>query len=60
METRDAIEHFGTAVALAKSLGITRQSISRWGEKVPPRRAFEIERLTDGKLKADFTPPTLA
>ncbi|MCG9782663.1 Cro/CI family transcriptional regulator [Vibrio brasiliensis] len=60
MKTRTAIDHFGTAVALAKSLGISKQSISRWGEEVPPRRAFEIERLTDGKLKADFTPPTQA
>ncbi|AVH33420.1 Cro/Cl family transcriptional regulator [Vibrio fluvialis] len=60
MKTRDAIKYFGTAVALARSLGISKQSISRWGEDVPPRRAFELERITLGKLKADFTPPQVS
>lgn len=60
MKTKAAIAHFGTAVALARSLGISKQSISRWGDDVPPRRAFELERITLGKLKADFTPPQVS
>ena len=57
MKKQKAISHFGTAAALAKNLGISRQSVSKWGEDVPPLRAFEIERLTSGELKAEFTPP---
>ncbi len=56
MKKQDAISYFGTAIALAKKLGISKQSVSKWGEDIPQRRAFEIERLTDGALKAEFTP----
>lgn len=58
MKTKEAISHFGTAIALAKSLGISKQSVSKWGEDVPQRRAFEIERITNGVLKAEFIPPS--
>ncbi|MET2896685.1 Cro/CI family transcriptional regulator [Vibrio rotiferianus] len=57
MKTKSVISYFGSAAALGKKLGISRQSVSKWGEDVPPRRAFEIERLTSGELKAEFTPP---
>lgn len=56
MKTKEAITYFGTAVALAEQLNITKQSVSKWGENVPQRRAFEIERITNGVLKTDFTP----
>ncbi|MBB1312529.1 Cro/CI family transcriptional regulator [Aliivibrio sp. SR45-2] len=56
MKTKEAISYFGTAVALAGKLNITKQSVSKWGEEVPQRRAFEIERITNGALKADFIP----
>jgi DNA-binding transcriptional regulator YdaS (Cro superfamily) len=54
VKTQDAIEHFKSARQLAKALGIWPTAISQWGEKVPPRRAYEIERLTNGALKADL------
>lgn len=57
MKTVDAISHFGTAVALARSLNVSKQSVSKWGENIPPRRAFELERITNGALKADFIVP---
>jgi DNA-binding transcriptional regulator YdaS (Cro superfamily) len=53
----DAIAHFKTASNLARALGLTRMSVSKWGEDVPMRRAFEIECITEGALKADFTAP---
>ena len=56
MKKSDAINHFKSASKLAKALGLTRMSVSKWGEDVPQRRAFEIERVTNGALKADFTP----
>ncbi|MDO6525420.1 Cro/CI family transcriptional regulator [Motilimonas sp. 1_MG-2023] len=57
MQKTDAIKHFGSANKLANALGITRMSITQWGDEIPPRRAFEIERITHGALKADFNPP---
>lgn len=56
MKTKDAVFYFGSAVALAKRLNISKQSVSKWGDRVPQRRAFEIERITNGALKADFEP----
>ena len=55
MKKSKAIDHFGSSTKLAKQLNISKQSISQWGDDVPPRRAFEIERITQGKLKADFS-----
>lgn len=47
------INHMGSVLALANALGIERQAIYQWKGKVPPRRAYEIERVTKGKFKAD-------
>jgi DNA-binding transcriptional regulator YdaS (Cro superfamily) len=52
MRTEDAIQHFGSAAALARTLGISRQSVHDWGDVVPEGRAYQIEILTDGALKA--------
>ena len=54
MKKSKAIKYFGSSSKLAKKLNISKQSISQWGEDVPPRRAFEIERITSGALKAVF------
>lgn len=56
MKKLDAIAYFKSASKLAKALGISRMSVSKWAEEIPQRRAFEIERITSGVLKADFTP----
>jgi DNA-binding transcriptional regulator YdaS (Cro superfamily) len=56
MKKRTAISYFGSSTKLAKKLKITKQSISQWGDDVPPLRAYQIERITNGKLKADFSP----
>lgn len=57
MKTQDAIKHFGSGRKLAAALGIWPTAVSQWGDKVPPRRAYELERLTGGKLKADMELP---
>ena len=47
------IEFFGSKAALARALGVEKPSVSYWLENgLPPRRAIEIERLTEGKIKA--------
>jgi transcriptional repressor of cell division inhibition gene dicB len=45
METHEAIQKAGSAVALAKLLGITRQAISQWGNDVPPARVWQLKAL---------------
>lgn len=57
MRKSEVIQHFGTATAVAAALGIGKAFVSKWGEEVPQRYAYEIERLTGGALKADWPPP---
>lgn len=52
MRTKAAIKKFGTAANLARALGITRQAITDWGDEVPEGRAYQLEILTNGELKA--------
>ena len=52
MRTKDAILHFGNKLKLAQALEISKSAISQWGDEVPELRAYQIERLTGGKLKA--------
>jgi len=54
MKTSDVVEHFGgTQRAAASALGIEQPSIANWGEFPPPLRQIQIERLTNGALKAE-------
>ncbi|MCL1088045.1 Cro/CI family transcriptional regulator [Shewanella profunda] len=52
MKTKDAIKHFGNKAKLAKALNISKSAITQWPDDVPALRAFQIERLTGGQLKA--------
>lgn len=45
MDTKQAIEKAGSAMALAQLLGITRQAISQWGDKVPQGRVWQLRAL---------------
>ncbi|MFM5373345.1 Cro/CI family transcriptional regulator [Aeromonas veronii] len=58
MKKQDALDHFGGVVGLAKALGCKPQAISQWGETIPKGRAYQIEVMTGGKLKADPIKPT--
>jgi DNA-binding transcriptional regulator YdaS (Cro superfamily) len=48
------IEHFGSQNKLAIALGVTKEAVSQWFKagEIPPARAIQIEKLTDGKIKA--------
>jgi DNA-binding transcriptional regulator YdaS (Cro superfamily) len=48
-----AVAHFGTALALARALGIASASVSEWGEVVPKGRAYELQVMTGGVLRVD-------
>ena len=45
MNKAQAIEKAGTAMALAKLLGIKRQAISQWGEQLPIARYWQLKVL---------------
>lgn len=52
VKTRDAIAFFGSATKLAEALGITKQAVSKWGERVPEPRDYQIEVISRGAVKA--------
>lgn len=50
---KDVIEYFGGKSALARVMGVDKAAVSQWVRYgLPPARAIEIEKLTDGKIKA--------
>ncbi|RDH41423.1 Cro/Cl family transcriptional regulator [Zooshikella ganghwensis] len=53
MHINQAVEYFGNKISIAKALGISSASISKWGEKVPKLRAYQLQVITNGALKAD-------
>ncbi|MGL6351970.1 MAG: Cro/CI family transcriptional regulator [Aeromonas sp.] len=53
MKKQDAISHFGGVVQLADALNCSPQAVSQWGEIIPRGRAYQIQVLTGGKLKAN-------
>lgn len=54
MKTTEVIEHFGgTQHAAAQALGLRQPSIANWGEFPPALRQIQIERMTNGELKAE-------
>lgn len=56
MRKSDAINHFGGVKPLATKLGVTDVAIYRWKDDLVPKgRAYELEKLTKGKLKVDLS-----
>lgn len=58
MKLDDALTFFGpkgAKIKIANSLGLTSGAISQWGEVIPKKSAYELERITDGELKVDHS-----
>lgn len=53
MKTIEVINHFGSKIGVARALNISPSAVTQWGELVPEQRQFQIEVLTNGKLKTD-------
>jgi len=52
VKTESVIQFFGGVKETADRLGITREAIYQWGDEVPESRAYQIEVMSEGKLKA--------
>lgn len=49
----DLIKHFGSQAAVARALNLQQPSVWEWKKKgIPGKRQMQVERLTDGALKA--------
>lgn len=55
MTTNEVIQFFGSKSAVAKALRLSPAAISQWGEQVPMRRQFEIEHVSGGALRANYS-----
>ncbi|MGU5865580.1 Cro/CI family transcriptional regulator [Aeromonas caviae] len=58
MNKSDVLSYFGGVAATAKALGISHVAVSKWGNTIPQGRAYQIEVLTGGALKADPAAPS--
>ncbi|MCX7132053.1 Cro/CI family transcriptional regulator [Aeromonas sp.] len=52
MQKNDVLAHFGSITAIAKAIGVSHAAVCKWDETIPKGRAYQIEVLTGGKLKA--------
>lgn len=59
MRVSTAVKFFGSKAEMARALGISRQSVTGWGDTVPELRAIQIEKLTGGAVKAPPMKPYL-
>jgi len=57
MKTQDAIDFFGSKVAIAETLGISKQAVTEWGDDVPLGRQYQLQVVTKGALIADSRLP---
>lgn len=56
MTLDEVIIHFESGYKLCQALGIRRQNYTQWKRKgrIPPLQQARIERVTGGKLKANY------
>ncbi|MHB1729613.1 MAG: Cro/CI family transcriptional regulator [Leptospirillum sp.] len=55
LSIHDIVNFFGNQSVLARALSIKPQSVQEWvsTNHLPIRRAIQIERLTDGKIRLE-------
>lgn len=47
-------DHFGSFVAAAKALGVSKAAVSNWpDDRIPEGIAYKVESLTGGALRVD-------
>lgn len=45
MKTQEAVNHFGSIRKMAAALDLSVQAIYKWGEDVPPLRAYQLKEM---------------
>lgn len=50
MKKEEVLNHFGSVTAIAEALTVTVSAISQWGDVIPEKQAYRIERHTKGAL----------
>lgn len=53
MKKQEVIKFFGGVCKTAQVLGIKHPSVSEWPEVIPEGRAYQIEKISKGKLRVD-------
>lgn len=51
MTKQEVVKAYGTELAVAKLLRITRQAVSRWRGEPPPLRQAQLHQISGGMLK---------
>jgi len=50
MQKCDVIDYFGSQAEVGCALGISKQAVQKWPERVPKGSSAELHILTGGKL----------
>ncbi|MCP5016225.1 MAG: hypothetical protein GY938_13280 [Ketobacter sp.] len=50
MRKNQVIKHFGSESEVSRLLNISRQAVNKWGEVVPIRHAWTLERASGGRV----------
>jgi hypothetical protein len=53
MTTEQAIKYFGSRKEMALALGIGLHGTYKWGDNPPPLRQFQMQKISNGKLKSN-------
>jgi transcriptional repressor of cell division inhibition gene dicB len=53
MNMDEVLTYFKNKNQIAKALKIQRQSVQKWGDKVPAKRQIQLQIITNGELKAN-------
>ena len=54
MQKQDVLDFFGDQYKAADFIGISRQAVEAWKDKIPERKAARLHQMTQGQLKYDF------
>lgn len=54
MTIEEALKVYKTKTTLAKALGLSKSTVSGWGNEIPLFHALRLEKLTEGRLKANY------
>lgn len=54
MFKKDVLAHFGSGVAVARALGVTKSAVSQWKRTVPLQNALHLQLITNGALTVDM------